>query len=74
MLKPIVFSSDRVANKVNIPTLVIHDSQDKFVPVSSALAIRQNLKYGELLITNGLGHHKIFKNSQVIQRIINFIK
>jgi len=72
--KAINFSSEKVANQVNIPTLVIHDSQDKYVPVSSALAIRQNLKYGELLITNGLGHHKVFKNSQVIQRIINFIQ
>jgi len=54
--------------------LVIHDSQDKYVDVRSAIAIRQNLKYGELLITYGLGHHKIFKNSVIIQRIIDFIK
>lgn len=73
-LKANSFSSEKVANQVDIPTLVIHDSQDKYVSVSNALAIRQNLKYGELLITNGLGHHTIFKNSQVIQRIIHFIK
>ncbi len=68
------FSSHLAAKKVSIPTLVIHDSEDKYVPVSSAFAIRQNLEKGELLITNGLGHHKIFKDSQIIQRIINFIK
>jgi len=68
------FSSYKAAQKVNIPTLVIHDSGDKFVPVSSAITIRQNLKNGELLITNGLGHHKIFKDSTVIQRIIDFIQ
>jgi len=68
------FSSEKVALNINIPTLVIHDSQDKYASVSSALTIRQNLKYGQILITNGLGHHKIFKNSMVIQRIIDFIK
>lgn len=68
------FSSQLVAKNVNIPTLVLHDSQDPFVPVSSALSIRQNLKYGELLITNGLGHHKIFKDKHIIQRIIDFIR
>lgn len=67
------FSSQNAAKKVNIPTLVIHDSQDKYVPVSSAIDIRQNLQNGELLITNGLGHHKVFKDSEIIQRIIDFI-
>lgn len=68
------FSSHLAAKKVIIPTLVIHDSEDKYVPVSCAFVIRQNLEKGELLITNGLGHHKIFKDGQIIQRIINFIK
>lgn len=67
-------SSEHKAAKINIPTLVIHDSEDKYVNVSSAVSIRQNLKNGELLITNGLGHHKIFKDNFVIQRIIDFIK
>lgn len=67
-------TSQLVAKNVNIPTLVLHDSDDKFVPVSSAISIRQNLKNGELLITNGLGHHKIFKDKGIIQRIIDFIE
>lgn len=67
-------TSENKAKRVRIPTLVVHDSDDKYVNVSNALAIRQNLKKGELLITNGLGHHKIFKDKHVIQRIIDFIK
>jgi pimeloyl-ACP methyl ester carboxylesterase len=68
------FCSDKVAKEISIPTLVIHDSEDKFVPVRSAVEIRQNLKNGELLITHGLGHHKIFRDNIIIQRIIDFIK
>lgn len=66
-------TSQLVAKNVDIPTLVLHDSHDRLVPVSSAISIRQNLKNGELLITNGLGHHKIFKDKGIIQRIIDFI-
>lgn len=68
------FTSEHNAKRVRIPTFVVHDSDDKYVNVSNALAIRQSLKKGELLITNGLGHHNIFKDKLVIQRIIDFIK
>ena len=67
-------TSEHKAKKITTPTLVIHDSDDKYVNVSSAVSIRQSLKNGELLITKGLGHHKIFKDNFVIQRIIDFIK
>jgi pimeloyl-ACP methyl ester carboxylesterase len=73
-LKSDDLTSEYKAERINIPTLVIHDSDDKIVDVSSAVSIRQKLKYGELLITSGLGHHKIFKDYDVIQRIIDFIK
>ncbi len=68
------YSGSVAANDVNIPTLVIHDTNDKEVPVSCAHNIRRNLKKGELLITNNLGHTRILKDSFVIDRIIEFIK
>ncbi len=68
------FDSEKVAARIDIPVLVIHDTTDAFVPVSSAIEIRQQLKKGSLLITNGLGHHKIFKDPEVMQKIINFIQ
>lgn len=68
------FTSEHQAARIKIPVLVIHDSEDRFVPVSSAVAIRQKLENGELLITHGLGHHKIFKSPEVVQRIIEFLQ
>lgn len=67
-------TSEHKAAKIDIPTLIIHDSEDKYVSVRSAVSIRQSLRNGELLITNGLGHHRIFKDSFVAQRIIDFIQ
>jgi pimeloyl-ACP methyl ester carboxylesterase len=68
------YSGSVAAKEVIIPTLIIHDTEDKEVPVSCAYNIRQNLKHGELLITNGLGHTRILNDSFVLTRIIEFIK
>ena len=68
------YSGSVAAKEVNISTLVIHDTNDKEVPVSCAYNIRQNLKQGELLITNGLGHKRILNDSFVIKSIIAFLK
>jgi pimeloyl-ACP methyl ester carboxylesterase len=67
------YSAYIAAKEVKIPTLVLHDTEDTDVPVSCAHHIRQNLEQGEILITNGLGHSRILKNSHVINRIIEFI-
>ena len=67
------YSAYIAAKSVKIPILVIHDTEDAEVPVSCAHHIRQNLEQGEILITNGLGHSRILKDSRVIDRIIEFI-
>lgn len=67
------YSAYIAAKSVKIPILVIHDTEDAEVPVSCAHHIRQNLEQGEILITNGLGHSRILKDTQVIDRIIEFI-
>jgi len=61
------------AKKIEIPTLVIHDSDDKEVRVSCAHQIRQNLQKGSLLITHNLGHQRILKDNSVQNRIIEFL-
>ena len=67
------FSSSTVAKKIKIPVLVVHDIIDGDVPVSCAYRIRQNLEKGSLFITNGLGHTKILRNNEVINKSIKFI-
>ena len=67
-------NSDHCAKGVSIPTLVIHDSEDRYVDVSSAFAIRQNLQNGEILITHGLGHHRILKDPDIVERVVSYIK
>jgi esterase/lipase len=69
-----VFAAVESVKNVTIPTLVIHDTKDKNVDVSSAYKIRQNLVNGELLVTNGLGHQKILRDKDIIDKVVEFIK
>ncbi|PKP10491.1 MAG: alpha/beta hydrolase [Bacteroidetes bacterium HGW-Bacteroidetes-3] len=68
------YSASVAAKSVKVPTLVLHDTADKDVPVICAHNIRRNLEQGEIFITNDLGHSRILKDSKVINRIIEFIK
>ncbi|HBK70404.1 MAG TPA: alpha/beta hydrolase [Flavobacteriaceae bacterium] len=67
-------SAIETAKKVMIPTLVIHDTEDYDVDVSTAYKVRQSLKNGLLLITNGLGHRRILRDHTTIHKMIDFIK
>lgn len=72
-LKADDFASHHVAKRIEIPVLLVHDTEDGDVPVSSAYNIRQNLKNGSLLITHGLGHTKILRNQEVVNKSVEFI-
>ena len=62
----------QAAKQAQMPVFVIHDQQDKDVPVYCASHIYENLPNGKLLITDGLGHRKILGDTQVIRQITAF--
>ncbi|MBP8792944.1 MAG: alpha/beta hydrolase [Lutibacter sp.] len=68
------YSSHIAAKDIKTPTLVIHDTEDKEVPITCAYEIRKKLEFGELLVTSGLGHTRILKDNSVVTKIIDFIK
>ena len=68
------YSASRAAKEITIPILVIHDENDDEVNIKAAHNIHYHLKNSELMITNKLGHRKILGNTEVINRIIEFIK
>jgi len=67
------FSTTRLAEKMNIPGLIIHDVDDRDVDIEFA---RQNHKVwpkSKLVETNGLGHRLILSDANVIKKITEFI-
>lgn len=67
------FASDVVVHGIDTPILIVHDTLDGDVPVSCAYRIRQNTKKGKLLITHGLGHTKILRDPEVVNKVVEFI-
>lgn len=68
------FSAYITAREIEIPVVVIHDKDDDDVPVKAAHHIFENLKNGELMITEELGHRKILGDAKVIKKIVEFLK
>lgn len=68
------YSASNAAKEVLIPVLIIHDENDVDVNVKAAYNIKENLNISELMITKNLGHRKILGNTEVVKRIVEFIK
>lgn len=67
------YSSHQMAKKIDVPVLLVHDTEDGDVPVYCAYHIRQYLKQGSLLISHGLGHTKILRSPAIVKKSIEFI-
>ncbi len=67
------YASHLRARDIDIPALIVHDTKDGDVPVSCAYNIRQNMKRANLLITHGLGHTKILRDKEIVNKSIEFI-
>ncbi|MHC5310169.1 alpha/beta hydrolase [Myroides sp. LJL116] len=62
------------AKEIDIPLLIVHDTDDYDVPVKAAYQIKKQKPDAKLLITEGLGHRKILGDRKVIEKIMDFIK
>lgn len=68
------YSASVAAEQIELPVLIIHDTDDVDVPVKAAYNIASKLKNHELYITSGLGHRKILGDTHVLNKIRDFIK
>lgn len=60
--------------KANVGSiLVVHDKFDKSVPFESAERIAERWDRVNLIVTQGMGHFKLMKNSQVIGMVTDFV-
>ncbi|HTU63083.1 MAG TPA: hypothetical protein VMF89_31705, partial [Polyangiales bacterium] len=59
--------------RVALPTLVIHDREDKEVFFDHALALSAALPSATLVTTTGLGHRRILRDASVIGQAVRFV-
>lgn len=62
-----------IAPSMQIPLLVIHDRNDKEVPVRAGQSIAEAWPGADLIITEGLGHQRILRNNAVTDVAVGFI-
>ncbi len=59
---------------VDIPGLVIHDAHDDDVPWQEGQAVAHAWNNAAFIITSGLGHRRILRDSSVIETTLKFLK
>lgn len=67
-------STSRALSTLQISPLVIHDVDDRVVPVDATHEIGARVKGSRVLITTGLGHRAILRSKDVISVVIGHIR
>jgi len=68
---PDYFSLKTFASTLQLPGLIIHDTEDKEAPYQHGLEAHQNWKNSEMITTTGLGHN--LKSSELLEKVKQFV-
>jgi pimeloyl-ACP methyl ester carboxylesterase len=55
------------------PTLVVHDRDDAFTPVTDGAAIAAAWPSAQLHVTSGLGHRRLLRDPDVVSEVVDFV-
>ena len=55
------------------PTLVVHDRDDVFTPVTDGAAIAAAWSSARLRVTSGLGHRRLLRDPDVVAEVVDFV-
>jgi esterase/lipase len=68
------YSVSRVVKNIHARVRWFHDKMDDITPWYDAQKVmEQNYPHIDFVVTNGLGHKKIFRNNEVAQSIVDFL-
>jgi len=62
-----------LAREMTAPLLVVHDEEDRDVPVRCGRLLAEAWPGAELEITRGLGHMRVLRDAAVIDRVVSFV-
>jgi len=68
------FSVQNMARSIGLPALVIHDRDDRDVPWQEGDAVARAWPHARFLRTEGLGHRRILRDLEVIDRVVRFLE
>lgn len=62
-----------IADGVELPVLLIHDQNDRQVPVLESARSAHMLSTAELIVTRGLGHNRLLADPTVVASVVDFV-
>lgn len=68
------FEPPAVGPRIRVPTLVVHDRQDRVNPFGDGQAFAHAVQGARLLATEGLGHRKLLKDPGVLAQVAAFVR
>ncbi|MFC5496542.1 alpha/beta hydrolase [Caenimonas terrae] len=68
------FEPDAVGPRIRLPTLVVHDRDDRINRFADGQAFAHAVRGADLLATDGLGHRRILKDAAVLGRVTLFLQ
>lgn len=66
--------NDIVRSKLHVPTLIIHDNQDREIGIEHSKLLCKTWPWATLRPTDGLGHRKILDDDKVAEALLTFIQ
>lgn len=68
------FSPDWLGARMSLPTLVLHDNDDRTAPLATGRALASALRGATLQVTHGLGHRRILDDPSVIATAMGHLR
>lgn len=54
-------------------SLIIHDENDRVIPLERSVKVHQNWKESELMVVNGTGHFRILRTEKVLDKVLDYL-
>ena len=64
----------QLAHVAPVPTLVVHDRDDRYTPYADSVRLVDVLPDAHLVTTDGLGHRRILRDPSVVRQVNAFLR
>ena len=67
------WAAEKMTEQIECKILMFHDKDDREIPIECSRILNKKLKNSKLIETTGLGHSRILKDMEVVEKIKTFI-
>lgn len=67
------WAAEKMTQQIECKMLMFHDKDDREIPIECSRILNKKLKNSKLIETTGLGHSRILKDMEVVEKIKTFI-